>query len=326
MTEIKQKILEQVETDLSEIETALEQNLNPYLELVKKTARHLLFSGGKRLRPLLMILAARICGYSGEDDKTFSVIFEYLHTATLLHDDLVDGAALRRGKPVAHEIYGAPVAVLTGDFLLARSLILAAQTGRPEVIKTIASITEEMSQGEIHQMLNKGNLQLTEMEYLDVIRRKTAVLMQGACRTGALIANAAPCQEKALRTYGLNLGLAFQMADDLLDYTANTTQIGKEIGADIKEGKLTLPLIYTLQQAGIEDRAQMEAIIRHQTCSPEEFQLLVDLLQKYGGIDYTYQMAQNFVTTAKDQLKVFDPGNTRDVLMMLADYALIRKV
>jgi octaprenyl-diphosphate synthase len=172
MTEIKQKILEQVETDLSEIETALEQNLNPYLELVKKTARHLLFSGGKRLRPLLMILAARICGYSGEDDKTFSVIFEYLHTATLLHDDLVDGAALRRGKPVAHEIYGAPVAVLTGDFLLARSLILAAQTGRPEVIKTIASITEEMSQGEIHQMLNKGNLQLTEMEYLDVIRRK----------------------------------------------------------------------------------------------------------------------------------------------------------
>jgi octaprenyl-diphosphate synthase len=326
MTDIKQKILEQVETDLAEIEIALEQNLNPYLELVKDTARHLLFSGGKRLRPLLMILAARLCGYSGEEDKTFSVIFEYLHTATLLHDDLVDGAALRRGKPVAHRIYGAPVAVLTGDFLLARSLILAARTGRPEVIKTIASITEEMSQGEIHQMLNKANLQLTEAEYLDIIRRKTAVLMQGACRTGALISDAAPHQEKALSNYGLNLGRAFQMADDLLDYTADTARLGKEIGADIKEGKLTLPLIYSLQQAGAEDRRQMEQIIRQQTCSVQEFQLLLDLLQKYGGIDYTYQMAQNFIVAAKDQLKEFEPGNTREVLIMLADYALIRKV
>ncbi len=326
MTDIKQKILDMVEADLAEIEIALEDNLNPYLELVKDTAFHLLFSGGKRLRPLLMVLAARLCRYQGKDDKTFSVIFEYLHTATLLHDDLVDGATLRRGKPVAHEIYGAPVAVLVGDFLLARSLILAAQTGLPEVIKTIAAITEDMSQGEIHQMLNKENLNLTEAEYMEVIRRKTAVLMQGACRTGALIADAPPEQEKALTEYGLHLGIAFQMADDLLDYTADTAQLGKEIGADIKEGKLTLPLIYALQKANAADRRQMENIIRNKTFSQQEFKILIDLLQKYGGIDYTYQMAQNSVENAKEKLMVFEPGDTRDVLMMLADYALIRKI
>lgn len=326
MTDLKHRILSMVAEDLAEIEIALEENLNPYLELVGNTARHLLFSGGKRLRPLLMVLAARLCNYRGDDDKTFSVIFEYLHTATLLHDDVVDGAAMRRGKPVAHEIYGAPVAVLVGDFLLARSLILAARTGQPEIIRIIASITEDMSQGEIHQMLNKENVDLSESEYMEVIRRKTAVLMQGACRTGALIAKAPFEYETALANYGLHLGIAFQMADDLLDYTADTADLGKEIGADIKEGKLTLPLIYALQNAAGEDRQQMESLIHSKTFSPESFHVLVELLKKYGGIEYTRKMAERSIATAKENLAVFDPGDTRDVLMMLADYALVRKV
>ncbi|MBW2670019.1 MAG: polyprenyl synthetase family protein, partial [Deltaproteobacteria bacterium] len=182
MNDIKHKILNLVKDDLSEIEVALKQNLNPHFDLVSQIAGHILFSGGKRLRPLLMVLSARICGYDGNYEKTFSTIFEYLHAATLLHDDLVDEATLRRGKPVANSIWGNAIAVLVGDFLLARSLSIAAETKRPDVIKVVAEITENMSQGEIHQLMKKGCIDLTEKEYMEIIRRKTAVLFQGTCR------------------------------------------------------------------------------------------------------------------------------------------------
>ncbi|MFO8083578.1 MAG: polyprenyl synthetase family protein, partial [Desulfobacterales bacterium] len=162
MTDLKMKILRRVKNDLEEIETALVRNLNPYLELVSETARHILFSGGKRLRPLLMVLSARLCGYTGNQDKHYSTIFEYLHAATLLHDDLVDGASVRRGKPVAHSIFGNATAVLVGDFLLARGLSIAAETGKTQVIDIIAGITENMSQGEIHQLLKKQSFDMTE--------------------------------------------------------------------------------------------------------------------------------------------------------------------
>jgi len=214
---IKSKILAGVKNDLDGIEAALLNNLNPYLDLVSQTARHILFSGGKRLRPLLMVLSARLCGYRGDKDIYFSCIFEYLHAATLLHDDLVDGAELRRGKPVAHAEWGSPTAVLVGDFLLARALSIASETGSLRAIKIISKITEDMSEGEIHQLQKRGNLKLSEKEYMEVIRRKTAMLIQGACRVGAVIAAAAQQEENALALYGLNLGLAFQMADDLLD-------------------------------------------------------------------------------------------------------------
>ena len=169
MSDLKHKILALLEDDLAEIEAALKQNLNPYLDLVSKISHHILFSGGKRLRPLLMVLSARICGYDGDYDKTLSIIFEYLHAASLLHDDLVDGATLRRGKPVAHSIWDNPTAVLTGDFLLARVLSIAAETNRLDIIKVLAEITENMSQGEIHQLMRKGSLDLSEEEYMEII-------------------------------------------------------------------------------------------------------------------------------------------------------------
>ena len=249
MSNIKHRILALVKDDLKEIETALKENLNPHLDLVSKIAGHILFSGGKRLRPLLMVLSARICGYDGDYDKTFSTIFEYLHAATLLHDDLVDQATLRRGKPVAHSIWDNATTVLVGDFLLARALSIASETELPNVIRIVAEITENMSQGEIHQLMRKGSLDLTEKEYMEIIRRKTAVLFQGACRVSALIAGAPNEKEIALSDYGFNLGIAFQMVDDLLDYTLDTGVLGKEVGADLKEGKLTLPVIYSLKAA-----------------------------------------------------------------------------
>ena len=190
MNDLKAKILAAVSDDLKVIEQALKDNLNPHFNLVSQVAGHILFAGGKRLRPLLTVLCARLCGHDDVQTARYSTIFEYLHAATLLHDDLVDDAEIRRGRRVANLVWDSPTAVLTGDFLLARGLSIAADTGLSEVIRTIAMITENMSQGEIRQLERKGDITLTEEEYLEVIRCKTAVLFEGACRTGALVAGA----------------------------------------------------------------------------------------------------------------------------------------
>lgn len=325
MMDLKDKTLAMVKDDLADIEAALLQNLNPYFELVSQVASHMISSGGKRLRPLLMVLSAKICGNHKKSDNFFSIIFEYLHAATLLHDDIVDEACLRRGKPAARSIWGNPIAVLVGDFLLARSLSIAAKTGRPRVIRVIAEITENMSQGEIHQLMRKKSLDLSEEEYLEIVRRKTAVLIQGACAVGAIISDATAQQEKALSKYGFNLGVAFQMVDDLLDYSSDTSVLGKEIGADLKEGKLTLPVIYALKTAKSKDRDLMKKTLLSKECSAPDFENFLILLQKYGGLTYTKKMAAEYVKNAKDALSVFNSSEVKDILLYLADCTLARR-
>ena len=273
-----------------------------------------------------MVLSARMCGYADDDAKNYATIFEYLHAATLLHDDLVDGAKIRRGAPVAHSIWGNSTAVLVGDFLLARSLSIAAEANRPEIIKVISEITEEMSQGEIHQLMRKGSLDITESEYLEIITRKTAVLIQGACRVGALLAKAPEATEKAVSDYGLNLGIAFQMIDDLLDYTADPSVLGKEIGADLKEGKLTLPIIHTMPQLSANDKVLMNDIISKQDFSPDEFKSLIDILNHYGGISYTRESAIKRIESAKTALSEFQPTEEKNLLIDIADYAVARNM
>lgn len=326
MIDLKQRIIAAVETDLQEIEKALSENLNPYYQLVSDVAGHILFSGGKRLRPLLMVLCARLCGYQGTEDKKFSTIFEYLHAATLLHDDIVDGADIRRGRKVAHKLWDNPTTVLTGDFLLARGLSIAAQTGLNTVIQVIAGITESMSQGEIRQLEKKGNIDLSEAEYMDVIERKTAVLFRGACKTGALIAGASKERADALAAYGYHLGMAFQMADDLLDYTLDSKALGKETGADLKEGKLTLPVIHALKDADQREKDQIIGIIKNADFSENDFQTLIEMLNQAGGIAYTKQLATRHVEEAKDHIADFQGSESKAVLKDIADYALARKV
>jgi len=325
MHELKQKIYRMVRPDLEGIESALLQNLNPHIDLVSQTARHILFSGGKRLRPLLTVLSARICGYAGTDTRSFSTVFEYLHAATLLHDDLVDGAALRRGKPVAHSLWGNETAVLVGDFLLSRALSVASKTNRMEVILVIAEVTEKMSQGEIHQLMRKGKIDLDESEYLEIISSKTAVLIEAACRVGAIIAGADEDKKRSLAAYGLNLGMAFQMADDLLDYTADASVLGKEIGADLKEGKLTLPVIRALAAASPTDRTYMETVINQRDFSADTFRTLVTLLHRYQGIAYTRELADQRIDAAKSALSVFEDSPTKELLTYIAEYAVNRE-
>ncbi len=325
MTDLKQKILAAVGDDLKAIEKALAENLNPYFDLVSQVAGHILFAGGKRLRPLLMVQCARLCGYSGNHTARFSAIFEYLHAATLLHDDLIDGADMRRGRQVANQLWDNPTAVLTGDFLLARGLSIAADTGLCEVIQTIARITENMSQGEIRQLEKKGDISLSENDYLDVIRCKTAVLFEGACRTGALVAGATTATVQALNDYGYHLGLAFQMADDLLDYTQDISSLGKHAGADLREGKMTLPLIHALSRAPETDRQCMVAILENRNFTETEFATLVEMLKRHGGIAYTEAQATAHIQKAKTALLPFEDSPTREILMDIADYARVRK-
>ena len=326
MKDLKQKILTAVEDDLNDIEKALSDNLNPYLDLVSEVAGHLLFSGGKRLRPLLMVLSARICGYTGNYEKTFSTALEYLHTATLLHDDLVDEAAMRRGKAVAHSTWGNSITVLVGDYLLARALSISAGTGRLKVIQILAELTENMSQGEVHQLMRKGDINLKEDEYLEVIRRKTAMLFEAACRVSAIIADAPQESETALADFGYNLGIAFQMADDLFDYTLTTTDFGKAVGADLREGKLTLPVISALRNAASDDKELMIKIIQDPNFSVEDFETLIELLDKHGGLVYTQKLAAAYIDKAKQALCTFDSSPTRDIMLDIADYALARRV
>lgn len=326
MSDLKHKILTAAASELVEIEKALSNNLKPYVDLVSDVAGHIIFSGGKRLRPLLMVLSARLCGYTGDYAVTFSTAIEYLHAATLLHDDIVDDANLRRGKPVAHSQWDDAIVVLVGDFLLARALTISAGTERIEVIKVLSKLTEDMSQGEVHQLMRKGDTSLAEHEYLEVIRRKTAVLFEAACRTAAIIADASDAEKEALSEYGHNLGIAFQITDDLFDYTLDTAEFGKEVGADLKEGKMTLPVIHALEHANSIDKEKMIKIIKDDNFSVEDFKALVGMLKKYGGIDYTEKMAAAFIETAKDALSIFNPSESKEIMLDIADYVLLRRV
>lgn len=325
MTGLKEQLLKKVEPDLAAIEKALINNLDPHLDLIRQTAGHLIFSGGKRLRPLLIVLSSRICGHESPFVTKFATTFEFLHTATLMHDDVIDGADMRRGKQAAHHLFGAPVTVLAGDFLLARAICIAAETEDPRIIRVVASLTEEMSQGEIYQLIKKGRLDLTESAYMDIIRRKTGVLIESACQSGAILAGASQDQEAALTEYGKHLGLVFQIADDILDYTADTAELGKSVGADLKEGKLTLPVICSLARAGDSDRRRMEEIIANPEFTQTDFAELVGFMEKYGGIAYARQKALDHVYEAKTRLKLFSASDTLDTLMLMADYALNRR-
>jgi len=326
MNDLKKKILSENENDLEKIEAELSENLKPYLDLVSDVARHILFAGGKRLRPLLLVLCAKLCGYNDDYAKTVSTALEYLHAATLLHDDIVDDAVLRRGKKVAHSVYGNAITVLVGDFLLARALAICADSGKIRVIHIISNLTENMSTGEVHQLMRKGDVSLTEDEYLEVIRRKTAVLFEAACTISAVISDAPQEKEKALADFGYNLGLAFQMVDDLFDYLMDTADLGKQVGADLREGKLTLPVIYALKQANPADREQIVKIVQNQDFSLEEFQILIALMKKYEGIAYTQKKAMARVDTAKDALSVFEPSLIKDSLFDIADYVVARRI
>ena len=298
-------ILKELEGEVAAINQALADNLQSHVPLISEVGRHILLSGGKRIRPLLFLLSARLCGCNSPGLADFSTIFEYLHAATLLHDDVVDAAAVRRGRSTANTIWGNQAVILVGDFLLSKALSLAVTTNHLQVLKVLAQTTTMMAEGEILQLLHAGNLKITEEEYFEVIHRKTAILMAAACQVGAILGDAPLEREEALSQYGLNLGITFQVVDDILDYTGDEREMGKPIGHDLTEGRITLPLIHALAQANSPDRDRLLALAGN--LEPDQGPELRQLLEKYGSLDYARGLAREYTLKAQANLEPFPP-------------------
>jgi octaprenyl-diphosphate synthase len=315
----------QLDDDLQRIEEEINENLRSSVPLIALVTRYIISSGGKRLRPLLMVLAARLLNYQGNDHYALSVVFEYLHAATLLHDDVVDNADLRRGRPSANTLWGNAAVVLVGDFLLATSFFLSVLSGNLKILRVLSETTTIMAEGEVLQLINSDNLEISEDDYVEVIKRKTAVLISAACQIGAILGNAVEDQEEAIRRFGLNLGIAFQLRDDYLDYAGTEEEFGKPVGKDLLEGKITLPLIHTLQSCNAEDRRRLVDLITSDSIQEETLAEVKKIIQQYNGLDYSDQLANHYIAEAKSALEVFPPSPTRESLLEISDYVVTRR-
>lgn len=287
-----------------------------------------LFNGGKRVRPLLVVLAAQLCGRRDQSVYELGKAFEYLHAATLFHDDVIDNAETRRGRPAVNRKFGLVSAILAGDFLHARSMDIVGSMAGSEGLRIFCEATAGMVDGEFMQLRNATQANLSEPDYYEAIMGKTGLLIAASCEVGALYGGATPTQQKALREYGVGLGCAFQMIDDLLDYTGDQEKTGKAVGNDLAEGKMTLPLIITLSRAEKADRQRMGALLDDSVLREKEFELVHQMILKYDGYTETRNRAVQAVAEAVAKLDIFtgdDLGEAKSVLTGLANYVLSRE-
>ncbi|MGD0397711.1 MAG: polyprenyl synthetase family protein [Syntrophobacteraceae bacterium] len=322
---LKERIYAQVGPDIVRIEEEINRLLESNIPLIPVVGRYIMGSGGKRLRPLLMVLSSRLCGYNGNDDALLAVVFEFVHAATLLHDDVVDHAELRRNRPSANTVWGNPAVVLIGDFLYSKSIQIAVGYRDIRILEVLLEATTKMSEGEVLQLINSDNLEINEGEYLEVITRKTAVLISAACWTGAIFGGGGLAEERALKAYGHNLGIAFQLIDDTLDFTGESEELGKPVGNDLQEGKATLPLIYALQNAKTAERLRLRQIFTSEHIQAKELSEIKSLVVHSGGIEYTNNKACAHSIRAKEALRIFPHGPVKEILQDIADYVICRR-
>ncbi|GAB4173803.1 MAG: polyprenyl synthetase family protein [Geothermobacteraceae bacterium] len=321
-----QNVLELLKNDLSAVEAQFREDLASDVVLIRKVGEYVLGSGGKRVRPMLLLLSARLAGYRGDRHIGLASVVEFIHTATLLHDDVVDGAALRRGNASANAVWGNEASVLVGDFLFAKSFSIMVRDGNLAILKALSDATTMMAEGEVLQLVSTCDLDLTEERYIEVVRNKTAVLMAAACQCGAILAGATTEQEEALHEVGMELGIAFQFMDDALDYVADQKEFGKRRGQDLAEGKMTLPLIHTLRQASADEARRVEEIVELDELEDSHIEEVVTLIERYGGIDYTRRRAAELVGQAKARLDIFPDSAEKAALCTLADYVVGRSL
>ncbi|MDW7709827.1 MAG: polyprenyl synthetase family protein [Deferrisomatales bacterium] len=317
-------VLQLMDEDLKKVELQFQENLRSEVSLIPTVGRYVLRSGGKRVRPLLVLLTARLCGYRGERAVPLASIVEFIHTATLLHDDVVDNADLRRGQESANAVWGNEASVLVGDFLFSKSFSLLVADGDLRILRAMSDATTRMAEGEVLELLKTSDLETLEQEYLEVVVNKTAVLLAAACEIGALLGDAPEREVAALRGYGMEVGIAFQLMDDCLDYVADESAFGKEVGTDLAEGKITLPLIHALRQCERGEREAVRAVLDKDAVAPEDLVAVTRLIEKFGGIAFTRAQAQGRVARAKELLGGFPPSPEREALEAVADYVVTR--
>ncbi|PSF05852.1 octaprenyl diphosphate synthase [Marinobacter fuscus] len=317
-----QRIYDTVADDFNRVNDLIIRRLASDVPLVEKIAQYIIESGGKRLRPLLVLLSSQAAGYRHDDHLKLAAVIEFLHTATLLHDDVVDTSDMRRGRSTANAKWGNAPSVLVGDFLYARAFEMMVELESLPIMKVLSHATAVIAEGEVMQLMNVKNPDLTEGQYMEVIHNKTAMLFEAASHTGALLAGANPEQETALQDYGKHLGLAFQLVDDVLDYQGDAEAMGKNVGDDLAEGKTTLPLIYAMATGSEEDRQLIRQAIRKGGL--DDLPRVLDIVRTSGAIEYTLTKAREQAKQALDLLARLPDSEHRTALKLLTEVAVAR--
>ncbi len=309
--------------DMKRVNQVITDHLASDIVLINQLSQHIILSGGKRLRPMLVILAARACNYDGDNDALLAAVVEFIHTATLLHDDVVDDSDMRRGQETASNIWGNEAAVLVGDYLYSRAFQMMVKAGSMDIMELLADTTNTIAQGEVQQLLNVNDAETTEANYLNVIYGKTACLFEAATHIGAILAGSDAETRKAFLDYGRHLGIAFQLVDDALDYTSNAEELGKNVGDDLAEGKPTLPLIYIMQHGSEAQKSLVRNAIEHG--SADQFEAIHAAIQQSGALEYTMNAAREQANLARRAISGYPHSVFQQALLFLADYAVERR-
>ncbi|MBF0183561.1 MAG: polyprenyl synthetase family protein [Magnetococcales bacterium] len=310
--------------DLIATNRIIVEQLNAQVELIPTLGSHLINSGGKRLRPILTLLTARMFGYQGSGHALLAAVVEFIHTATLLHDDVVDKSERRRGKLTANAIWGSKAPVLVGDFLFSRSFQMLVAYGDLKVLQIMADACAVISEGEVLQLVVSNDLATSEEQYLQVVSRKTATLFAAAARLGAVVSGRSAEEELALGNYGEYLGRAFQVIDDALDYASSNETLGKSVGDDFQEGKITLPVIHAYLHANEEERRFWSQCLEEKNYHEGDLQRAIQLIHERGSLAYTMAVAERLAQQAKEALHPFPPSQEKEALLLLADFSVSR--
>jgi octaprenyl-diphosphate synthase len=319
------QIFEPVREELARVEREFAKHLESRVELIPQMGKYVQMSGGKRVRPAVLLMSAKLCGYAGDRGVLNAAVVEFIHTATLVHDDIIDSAETRRGRLTAHSRWGSDITVLLGDYLYIRSMAMALSQDSLEVVRLLCDCTLKMIEGELYQLTKTGDASITEIEHFEIIRRKTAYLFAGCAEIGGLLGTSTVEQRTALREYGFDLGIAFQIVDDVLDYMADETALGKPLGGDLREGKVTLPIILLLERAGPDAAAVIHSVIADGQVSPEQWRSIREMLDRHGAVEAAFARAVEHAERAKRHLRdAFVASPERDGLISLADYVIQR--
>lgn len=310
--------------DLRDVNDLIVRAMDSPVALIPQLAGHIVAAGGKRLRPMLTLASARMCGYEGNRHKGLSACVEFIHTATLLHDDVVDESALRRGLASANAVWGNQASVLVGDFLFSRAFELMVADGSLTILDVLSHASKVIAEGEVMQLTTSNDTSTGETAYLEVIRAKTAQLFSAACRIGAVVADRPKIEEDALETFGMNLGIAFQLIDDVLDFSAKQAKLGKTVGDDFREGKITLPIILAFRRGGDEERVFWRRTLEDLDQNDGDLDRAIGLLEKHGALDDTVERARHYGAIARDAMGIFDDGPHKRALVDVIDFCIER--
>ena len=318
-------LMKLVTQDLDKVNATILEHMQSPVHLIPQLAGHLIAAGGKRLRPMLTLGTAALCQYSGERHIKLAACVEFIHTATLLHDDVVDASELRRGKSTANSVWGNQPSVLVGDFLFSRAFQLMVSDGSLHVLKLLSNASAVIAEGEVHQLLTTNDTSTSESDYLEVIQSKTAELFSAAARIGAVVADRPKIEEEALAAYGTNLGVAFQLVDDALDYSARQAELGKTIGDDFSEGKITLPVILAFRRGNEEEKKFWKRCLEELKQHPDDLDRAQSLIKQHSTLDDTMTRARQYAALARDSLDLFSDCEAKQALISVIDFCIERE-